>query len=366
MLLLFIFCNRLLNHQKLPDSDDKEFLILRSAVGNIPAAALSLAGCLPLTVLAATALFVTAGYTFNEVFLYWFPNFGFAFLLLALLTILQILPERYSYRVQTFLTLLTGGGLLFLSLYGIAGANTPAASFFHKPESFSPVDPALFLLIFTGITLVREKHIQNVVMLLGTTMFALWIIASLLYVSPERLADSTIPFMTAARKIMGEPGRQLMGVVVISGTCAAVNALMLLTRQMTAQITPVFLPVKSRRWLLPLFTALCTGILMATGLAGDEILETLLRSGLILWLSYYSILCFSALLWLKKKQIPLRIPFLSTLVLTGGLLTLIFGTAERTETILHILSAISAAVLMAAVWFFINKKQITPHKETTV
>ena len=366
VLLLFIFCNRLLSHQLLPDSVDKEFLILRSAFGTIPATALTIAACLPLTILATTALFVTSGYTFNEVFLYWFPNFGFAFLLLALVTLLQVLPEQVSYRAQTFFMLLTAGGLLFLSLYGIAGADAPAASLLHKPGSFSATDPALFLFIFTGITLAREKHTQNVVMVLGGTIFLLWLTASLLYVAPERLADSTIPYMTAARKIMGNPGRLLMGIVVISGSCAAVNALMLLCRQMFAQISPPFLPEKSRRWLLPLFTAICTGILMATGLAGDEVLETLLRSGLILWLSYYILLCCSSLLWLKKKPgIPLLLPFLSTLLLTGGLFTLIFGTPERTETILHIFSAISTAALLAVVWFFINKKQPTTQKETT-
>ncbi len=367
VLLLFIFCNRLLHHPQLPDSPDKEFLILRSALGNIPATALSLVSCLPLTILAATALFVTSGYTFNEVFLYWFPNFGFAFLLLACLTILQILPEQYSYRAQTLFMILTGGGLLFLSLYAIAGTEASAADLFHKPASFSPADPALFLPVFTGITLVHEKYSANVVMVFGTTLFILWIIASMLYVSPERLASSTIPYMTAARKIMGEPGRQLMGLVVISGSCAAVNALMLLSRQMFTHISPALLPVKSRRWLLPLFTGSCTGILMATGLAGDEALETLLHSGLILWLSYYLILCCSALSWLKKNSGTAMLPScLPPLFLTGGLLSLIFGSPARTETILHIFFAISAAALVAAVWFFINKKQITTSKETTV
>ncbi|MCI5147360.1 MAG: hypothetical protein D3923_17980 [Candidatus Electrothrix sp. AR3] len=75
-------------------------LYKKSAIQIIGTNGLTLAACLPLVILSATALLVTAGYTFNEVFLYWFPNFGFAFLLLSLLTFLQLLSERIILSVQ--------------------------------------------------------------------------------------------------------------------------------------------------------------------------------------------------------------------------------------------------------------------------
>ena len=110
VILVYAVCARLLRHDSLsfpPGSGpDREFFILERGGGRLVAATLSLAGCLPLTILAGTALLVTAGYAFNEVFLYWFPNFGFAFLLLALLTVLQLLRKEYALWMQLILTAL--------------------------------------------------------------------------------------------------------------------------------------------------------------------------------------------------------------------------------------------------------------------
>ncbi len=93
--LLFGLSGNLLNQSQLSAKDGNEYLLLQNTTGTIPAIALTLASCIPLVILAATALLVTSGYTFNEVFLYWFPNFGFSFLLLTLLTLLQFFPKNY-------------------------------------------------------------------------------------------------------------------------------------------------------------------------------------------------------------------------------------------------------------------------------
>ena len=370
--LLFTLCNRLLCDPSLPSIPEKEFVVLQKTMGRIPAAGLIVASCLPLTILAATALLVTSGYTFNEVFLYWFPNFGFAFLLLALLTILQFFPEKVIHRAQFCFVGLAAGGLLILALYGVFNAAKPVSEILQQPDHFSPASPALLLLLFAASTLFQEKQ-QPVALLpvAGFVVFFFWIIASLAHVDLGRLASSTIPYMTASRKILGDPGRQIMGVVVISGTCAAITGLMLLSRQKiselaAAEMTPGFLSSKGQRWILPPLIAGITSLLMGSGLAGYELLEVLLRGALILWLLYHSLLCLSALLWIKKESQTIPLPAaISTLILMTGLLTLLLSNPHRMAMLIFILSVLGSSGLFAALIIFITKKHTTTIRTET-
>ena len=370
--LLFTLCNRLLCDPSLPSIPGKEFIVLEKTMGRIPAAGLTVASCLPLTILAATALLVTSGYTFNEVFLYWFPNFGFAFLLLALLTILQFFPEKVIHRAQFCFVGLAAGGLLILALYGVFNAAKPVSEILQQPDHFSPASPALLLLLFAASTLSQEKQ-QPVALLpvAGFVVFFFWIIASLAHVDLGRLASSTIPYMTASRKILGDPGRQIMGVVVISGTCAAITGLMLLSRQKiselaAAEMTPGFLSSKGQRWILPPLIAGITSLLMGSGLAGYELLEVLLRGALILWLLYHSLLCLSALLWIKKESQTIPLPAaISTLILMTGLLTLLLSNPHRMAMLIFILSVLGSSGLFAALIIFITKKHTTTIRTET-
>ncbi len=366
--LLFTACARLLASPQLPMAANREFLILRQTLTTIPATALTLAACLPLAGLAATALLVSSGYTFNEVFLYWFPNFGFAFLLLALLTVLQLFPERIILRAQLCFIAVCMGGLLFLSVYGLLqGGGTAAAAAAVESTAFTPTSVALPLLLFVASTFPRGQDDTPVslaapvlVPVVGILVYILWMSASLLYVEPQRLASSTIPYMTAARKILADPGRQIMGIVVISGSCAAINGILLLCRRLLAGLADQgnnsgATAARRLRWLLPPFFAVCTGAMMATGLAGDELLEVLLRGALILWLLYYCTLCLSAFFRLPKeeKRTNLTAVF-SSLILLIGIGTLIAGDPRRSQLLLSIFAAFAGSGLLASCWFFIN------------
>lgn len=58
------------------------------------AAAMALTGRIPVFLFASTAMLVSAGFAFNEIFVYWFPNFLFASLLLALICGLHLFHEK--------------------------------------------------------------------------------------------------------------------------------------------------------------------------------------------------------------------------------------------------------------------------------
>lgn len=334
-------------------------LLLGKLTGTIPATAILLASCVPLTILAATALLVSCGYTFNEVFLYWFPNFGFSFLLLALLTLIQFLPEKLLLKMQLGFVLTTITGLLFLVFYGTTSSHPAMESIQYSPE-VTVSTSALLLLLFAGSSLVETKQSPFLIPIVGLLLFSLWTVTSLQYVSPEQLASSTIPYMTVARKIMGDPGRQIMGVVVITGSCAAITALFLICRrilniQASDGSTQTLLPPGNQRWIFPPLLALISGTLMATGLAGDALLEVLLRGALILWLFQHTWLCLAAILQIKqeKQQLPIA-GSVCCIVLLFSLSVLIFKDPHRTELLVFIISIFAAAIMAAAGLFYIN------------
>lgn len=158
-----------------------------------------------------------------------------------------------------------------------------------------------------------------------------------------------------------------MGVVVISGTCAAVTSLMLLCRYMLMKIinatgnpAKTTLNNTAQRWTLPPLLALGSAILMATGLAGDELLEVLLRGALILWLLYFFCICLAALTWIWKQSNSLPLPAgICTLTLLICMLTLIITNPHTIEICIFITSMLGFSCLLAAGWFLLHKTHNT-------
>ena len=363
--LCFMSCAGLLHNQHLPEKNFPG--APQNTFSSILISTLTLAASLPLTIISATAVLVTAGYTFNEVFLYWFPNFGFAFLLLALITALQFFSDKVRSTAQIFFIGMAIIGLLILSLYGIfsspdtgvvkilAGQDQPGDASLFSWQVF-----VLLPLIYVGTLFPGEKQNTPIfIFAIGFLLFLIWLAASFNTVTLERLASSGIPYMTTARKILGDPGRYIMGIVVIAGSCGAVNGFFMLCQRMLIS------PMNKKREktsrnkgidkILPITLAICTGVAMATGLAGEELLEVLLRAALFLWILYITTRCVAALFWLQKKEGMLPLPaLLSTAVLLITLLGILVGDHEKKQLILCIISALSTGMLIAICQFSIN------------
>lgn len=265
---------------------------------------LSLAGRWATTLMLAPLLLVSAGFAFNEIFVYWFPNFAFAFILLGVLLAVQLAGSKAIHAAQLFLLALVIGGLGSLIITGLwPDTEWPTVTVSESPSATS-FSPYAVILLFVGFdlasNLVPYKHwpqLQKAInkgLLAAAMVISLWALASLLNVPTEKLSDSFIPHLLAARNIGGDAGRMIMGVVVIAGSCAAVNALFVSVSRSNAQLfeqwsfqrlnwlkflnTPAF-------WLV--FSALIVAALMAGGMAGTEEIDIYLRAGLILWLVYY-------------------------------------------------------------------------------
>lgn len=255
-----------------------------------PGLVLEFAAVVGTTLFASTGILVTAGYTFNEVFYYRFPNFGFATLLLMLLCCLALASARLIRLAGSVVLLVVLVCLAVLTLAGLLSLDQASVTF-HEPITLELPGLLAGLLLFVGVeqtAAASRKAPAGLVIpvyLAALLILAGWIFVSARFVAADRLAFSSIGYMQTASQVLGQPGRLLMGLAVICGCCGAVGLLLHRSLQLCAQI--VCRPVDSSipRGIAIIFGGLI-GALMMFGLAGSERLETLIRGSLVLWLMY--------------------------------------------------------------------------------
>jgi len=266
----------------------------------------------------STGLLVSSEFVFNEVFLYWFPNFGFAFILLCVLLGLQLLPARTALYAQIIFCTIAISGLIILIVSGIIQADQfiplkPAieGNLTNDPGLKPFFLPLLFFIGFDmGINIWNESD-QNAspnntiifltIIFMGI-IFILWGYVSLLYVPVEKLMDTSIPHIIAAKNILGAPGRFIMGIIIISGSLSAVNALFTNISKHGSMLLKIkMLPgsVKISKIII-LFLSLVIAGAMVGGLAGAHELEIFIRAALILWLILYAVILITYTLSLKR------------------------------------------------------------------
>lgn len=266
---------------------------------------LSLASYVSLVLLLPTGMLVSAGYTFNETFVYWFPNFAFSFLLLTLVLLLHLAGERVALGLQPLFIGITLSCLLVLCLAGLTAPRNPPAipNESHIPLALSLLlSPFLLVLGYDRQETIATRDNRSALRLTLVLYFivaVLWGYVSISHVSPERLAHSTVPHIKAGREILGQSGRIIMGMAVISGTCGVVNGLFLLCTRIISKLFGPLLSQPSTRkgWqgrILPLIFAGLIAAFMATGLAGSEHLETYIYGALLLWIVTIAARCLTA------------------------------------------------------------------------
>lgn len=270
-----------------------EARLLDAGGGALAALALPLVARWPLAVAASVSLLVTAGYGFNEVFARWFPNLGFSFFLLACLVVINSTNHkvwRFFHGAFIGSALL---GVLVLIVFGALTSPSPTTA----PSSDAVETAALpvivlSIFIFLGFDLAAwlapsEPSISRY-MIAGIALSALcligWGMISIRHVDAQRLAQSTLPHMLAAKAILGEPGRLIMGAVVIGGTCAAVNLLFHGLTNLTITL------VGGQRRLPPLLLAAGIAAMLGSGMGGEPVLDAMLAGGFWLWLAHHGAL----------------------------------------------------------------------------
>jgi len=368
-----------------------ESRIMKEALGSVPAIVLPLCSRVVVVICASTGILATAGYVFNEVFVNWFPNMGFSFCLLGFLLVMNLWSRRISGMMQVIFVVVALSGIIFLSVAGLVEwiklpqvVQTPD----HIPFTESRVI-FLGLILFIGFDLAgieRENWGIPPSYMAGSMVagiivvgivFLLWGLVSAHYVLPGRLSETTIPHSIAAREILGQKGRLIMGAVVLAGTCSAVNALLIAVPRMIVgmaaqRLLPSFLGLAKKRAPIPLII-LAGGIaaMLALGMAGAPVLEVYTKAGLLFWLLNYSAVQLSVLITGRRiagkstlSQIPGYpvITIISFCALISGFVGLLWCDNESAPLLKFMLSILTVVSLMSAVWIFMSrgKERLTP------
>jgi amino acid transporter len=289
---------------------------LVNAFGRIPALALVLGPRILFTITASVSILAIAGYVFNEVFVYWFPNLGFSFLLLGCFLVLNCLGMKIAGKVQVFLVAISLLALIALVVSGIViDAGRPAESPSNplSGRELLLAGSASFLLLvgFDLAEFLRRFQRRSSESLFPSMVGGLLIVAALLFswgwvsvkfVPLDRLSETTVPAMVTARAILGQSGRVLMGIVLMAASAGSVNGLLIGTSNLISETARQnHLPSVFKRSFgqvkLPLIL-LVLGVagLLYLGMAGKPVLEVFIRTGLCLWLLYYAALHLCVLL----------------------------------------------------------------------
>lgn len=255
----------------------------------------------------ACSILGIAGYAFNEVFVYWFPNFLFSFIILACSFLTAILPASKAQKLQLASIIIILTGITALSLAAIWASPTTNANSpdFFAPYGASPFSDGLLLMapLLLGYELYTPPSSSNGIsrksyaLALGLTVVFLSIFAyaSLCVSGSEKLADSTVPYMIGARKILGQTGRYIMGAIIILGSYAAFTSTLLFLKKpfdkfiASSPLTKKTNHRLSKKIIAAAIPTLTVSVLLLRGYAGEPITESYIAGGFSLWFIFYGL-----------------------------------------------------------------------------
>jgi hypothetical protein len=300
---------------------------------------LQLSSLIPFCIGASTLILAMAGYVFNEIFLFWFPNLLFSICFLILVVTVNLLGSSISRIFQSLAVVIFLGSMLLLLILGILNWEDSVFETQNIPfmifVDWRPVFFVFWLFMAAELSLYHDEVYQSVraqpISLLFAfvgcfVIFWLWGLASLYFASLERLAESTVPHSLVARAISEENGRKIMGVAILTGSFASVNILL-------AGVTSAMASMAKSRQIFSILNRkvfggnaamliLFLGILcmLLTGMAGKEFTNTFTNSGFYVWLISYAGINLFALWQLPHSGVNKN----KTLILAGFLAAIIY------------------------------------------
>jgi hypothetical protein len=276
---------------------------------------------LPFCVGAGTLILAAAGYTFNEVFVRWFPNLLFSGCFLVFIGVVNFAGKTISGYMQNIALLLVVGSILLLVAIGLFTLDRPLLGDGGTTSATTFEPRSLFMLfwLFMAAELALDHNHRNgvqfseryaLVAAFGAALvvYWLWAIISMASTPHATLSQSTGPHTFTAHLLAGATGRTIMGVAVLAGTFAALNTLM---RGAGEALRAALAPLQ-RQWpfaerltqekaALLFITILIAGMLL-TGMAGKEETFTFKRSAFYIWLMAYAGMNTCALLDRPKSS----------------------------------------------------------------
>jgi len=98
----------------------------------------------------STGILVSAGFIFNEVFVYWFPNFAVAFILLGFIFTIGVANEKISGYAQLIFTGSAITGLMVLIAIGLFQSEESLSPYTNQLQNFSANSFFSPLLMWVG------------------------------------------------------------------------------------------------------------------------------------------------------------------------------------------------------------------------
>lgn len=298
--MLALFCSFIIHNPRLLQAGfGSDLLLMQSSYGKVASAALILAGRIPLLLFASIGMLVTAGFAFNEIFVYWFPNFLFASLLLVAITVFNLGHERYALGAQAVAATTVIIGLVTLIVLGFWQDPLKNIQISRGAQSITPsliLLGSVSLLGFDFHQSAKRDGAVGFTLVMGGVLLSLWSLVALRHVAGQSLADSPVAYMFVARSIAGDFGRQIMGIVVISGVFCGVNGLLVVFRRILRDFSVTGLYKRNTAWtnLIVIVFMLTIETLMITGFAGEVSLKYQIRAAITLWLLYLGLRTLAA------------------------------------------------------------------------
>lgn len=359
-----------IHHPAIATSSNNSFTKLAGETAPLPAMTAIIAGRLSPVLMLPTGMLVTSGYTFNETFVYWFPNFAFSFLLLGFILALHLAGKQFAIATQPFFIGLTICCLVVLCLAGLF-SDQLLQPIEDQPES-NPVSYLsqifMVLLLFLGYdifdirTISAQRNSLFYTLLIGLTILLPWGFVCLKHLPKIILAESTIPNIIVAREILGQSGRIIMGLAIISGTCGMVNGLFLLAGHSMQQVANYILGdsieksvLSERIW--PVIFTLAIGIFLALGLAGTEKLETFIFGALLLWLLLIGMYFFAAVKSLYTQKLTTKFGYLLSTVFPVAVVWLAWlHTHVATLVVFCLIVLVASAICSFCLIHFVRRR----------
>ena len=343
---------------------------------------------LSLALSAAPLILVSAGFIFNELFLYWFPNFGFAYGMLIVLLLLNLLGEKVIFRAQFFLVAIALSGIWLISTIGLWSAIFSLEAVKSLAPESGPAFPGIFaaLLLFVGFDLADLNRYRRgntfsgppirmtTLLVLSGLSFLLWGIVSLLHVPASGLIETTVAHIVAARNILGEPGTRIMGVVVLAGAGAALNALFFSIPRLLAGLpdrgnkSDSATLIRNPKAIFLLLLGGGITLVLALGLAGEPELETALKAALLIWLAQNAFV--HLLVLIRNGQDRTRtyfsrtVPLAGLILLTGGLVGIILTENQTLLLISLFLAFLLISWFLSLIFIIILSRSRMDNRET--